>query len=329
MLSAVDAVVMVLDSAKGIEPQTLKLFEVCRARELPVITFLNKYDRPGREPLELLDEIEQQIGLRATPVTWPVGPSGAFRGVIDRRTGEFTRFTRTARGTSIAPEELVPGATGGRRGRQRLDGGERRVRAARRGRRSTFDEKDFLAGASTPVFVGSALTNFGVRHVLDAVVDLAPAPSPRPDIDGAPRPLDGDCSAFVFKVQANMDRAHRDRIAFVRICSGRFERGMVLTCERTGKPFATKYASTVFGAERTTIDVAYPGDVVGLVNATGLNLGDSLFEDRPGPLPADPALLAGGVRLGAAARHRQVQAVPARASPSSTRRAWSRSCATR
>ena len=135
--------------------------------------------------------------------------------------------------------------------------------------------------------------------MLDAVVDLAPAPSPRPDVDGAPRPLDGDCSAFVFKVQANMDRA-RDRIAFVRICSGRFERGMVLTCERTGKPF-TKYASTVFGAERTTIDVAYPGDVVGLVNATGLNLGDSLFEDVPVRFPRS-ALLAGGVRLGAAAR---------------------------
>jgi len=138
------------------------------------------------------------------------------------------------------------------------------------------------------VFVGSALTNFGVRHVLDAVVDLAPAPSPRVDVEGQPRRLDGDCSAFVFKVQANMDRAHRDRIAFVRICSGRFERGMVLTCERTGKPFATKYASTVFGAERTTIDVAYPGDVVGLVNATGLNLGDSLYEECPVRFPPIP-----------------------------------------
>jgi peptide chain release factor 3 len=136
--------------------------------------------------------------------------------------------------------------------------------------------------------VGSALTNFGVRHVLDAIVDLAPAPAPRDDAEGLPRPLDADCSAFVFKVQANMDRAHRDRIAFVRICSGRFERGMVLTCERTGKPFATKYASTVFGAERTTIDEAYPGDVVGLVNATGLNLGDSLYEAEPVRFPPIP-----------------------------------------
>ena len=180
---------------------------------------------------------------------------------------------------------------------------------------ATFDEKDFLAGASTPVFVGSALTNFGVRHVLDAVVDLAPAPSPRPDVEGEPRALDGDCSAFVFKVQANMDRAHRDRIAFVRICSGRFERGMVLTCERTGKPFATKYASTVFGAERTTIDVAYPGDVVGLVNATGLNLGDSLYEEMPVRFPPIPRF---SPEVFASARPldtRQVQAVPARPRP--------------
>jgi peptide chain release factor 3 len=260
---------------------------VCRARELPVVTFLNKYDRPGREPLELLDEIEQLIGLRTTPVTWPVGPSGAFRGVIDRRTGEFTRFTRTSRGTSIAPEELVPASTA-----EVQEGSAWTAAIDECGLLdavgAVLDEQDFLAGRSTPVFVGSALTNFGVRHVLDAVTDLAPSPSPRADADGEPRPLDGDCSAFVFKVQANMDRAHRDRIAFVRICSGRFERGMVLTCERTGKPFATKYASTVFGAERTTIEVAYPGDVVGLVNATGLNLGDSLYEATPVRFPPIP-----------------------------------------
>ena len=287
VLSAVDAVVMVLDSAKGIEPQTLKLFEVCRSRNLPVISFLNKYDRPGREPLELLDEIEEQIGLRPTPATWPVGFSGEFRGVIDRRTGDFTRFTRTTRGSAIAPEELVDAETAAaeegsawEHARDEcglLDAVEADV-----------DLDSFLAGESTPVFIGSALTNFGVRHVLDAVVDLAPPPMPRIDVKDEPRPLDADCSAFVFKVQANMDKSHRDRIAFVRICSGRFERGMVLTCHRTEKPFATKYASTVFGAERTTIDEAYPGDVVGLVNAQGLNIGDSLYEtlsvDFP-PLP--------------------------------------------
>ncbi len=287
VLSAVDAVVMVLDSAKGIEPQTLKLFEVCRSRNLPVITFLNKYDRPGREPLELLDEIEEQIGLRPTPATWPVGPSGEFRGVVDRRTGEFTRFTRTTRGSSIAPEEVVAAdRAAAEEGSAWEHAGDECGLLDAVG--ADVDLGSFLAGESTPVFVGSALTNFGVRHVLDAIVDLAPAPAPRIDRDGEARPLEEDCSAFVFKVQANMDRSHRDRIAFVRICSGRFERGMVLTCERTGKPFATKYASTVFGAERTTVEEAFPGDVVGLVNAAGLIIGDSLYETTPVSFPPIP-----------------------------------------
>jgi len=288
VLSAVDAVVMVLDAAKGIEPQTLKLFEVCRSRELPVLTFLNKLDRPGLEPLELLDQIEDQIGLRPTPATWPVGSHGDLRGVLDRRTDVFTRFTRTARGSQIAPEEDVPAE------RAAAEEGAAWQKCAEESELldamgADVDPPSFLAGESTPVFAGSALTNFGVRHLLDAIVDLAPAPMPRPDIDGKPRHLDEPCSAFVFKVQANMDRNHRDRIAFARICSGKFDRGMVMTCERTGKPFATKYASTVFGAERTTIDEAFPGDVVGLVNATGLNIGDTLY-DETGPSVEFPKL---------------------------------------
>ena len=281
VLSAVDAVVMVLDSAKGIEPQTLKLFEVCRTQRLPVITFLNKLDRPGLEPLELLDMIEAQIGLRPTPATWPVGSFGDLRGVIDRRTDIFTRFTRTARGSKIAPEEDVDAE------RAAVEEGKEWDKAAEESSLldamgANVDLESFLAGESTPVFAGSALTNFGVRHLLDAIVDLAPAPLPRLDINDEPRGLDTPVSAFVFKVQANMDKNHRDRIAFARICSGKFDRGMVMTCERTGRPFATKYASTVFGAERTTVDEAFPGDVVGLVNATGLNIGDSLF-DETGP----------------------------------------------
>jgi len=288
VLAAVDAVVMVLDSAKGIEPQTLKLFEVCRSRQLPVITFLNKFDRPGMEPLELLDQIEEQIGLRPTPATWPVGTHGDLRGVIDRRTGVFTRFTRTARGSQIAPEEDVDAArAGAEEGAAWTQGADETALLDAIG--ADVDLPSFLAGESTPVFAGSALTNFGVRHLLDAIVDLAPAPSPRADVDGKPRHLDEPCSAFVFKVQANMDRNHRDRIAFARICSGRFDRGMVLTCARTGKPFATKYASTVFGAERTTIDEAFPGDVVGLVNAAGLHIGDTLF-DETGPVVEFPQI---------------------------------------
>ena len=280
VLAAVDAVVMVLDTAKGIEPQTLKLFEVCRSRNLPVVTFLNKYDRPGRDPLELLDEIEEQIGLRPTPATWPVGIPGDFRGVIDRRTGEFTRFTRTARGGQIAPEELIDAeraaAEEGSAWEQALDSS-----ALLEAIGANVDEGSFLAGESTPVFVGSALTNFGVRALLDAVVELAPAPTARLDVREQPRGLDADCSAYVFKVQANMDRAHRDRIAFVRVCSGMFERGMVLTNQRTSKPFATKYASTVFGAERSTVERAVAGDIVGLVNATDLRIGDTLWAETP------------------------------------------------
>ncbi|MFZ4717901.1 MAG: peptide chain release factor 3, partial [Ilumatobacteraceae bacterium] len=256
VLAAVDAVVMVLDAAKGIESQTLKLFQVCRSRDLPVLTFLNKYDRPGREPLELLDEIESQIDLRPTPVTWPVGSGDEFRGVVDRRTGMYTRFTRTARGASAALEEDLPldeaAQEGGRAWQAATD--ELGLLDAIG---ADVDLESFLAGQSTPVFVGSALTNFGVRKLLDAVVELAPRPAPRADVKGEPHPLDAPFSAFVFKVQANMDPSHRDRIAFARICSGTFERGMSVTNTRTGRDMTTKYATTAFGADRETVDIAY------------------------------------------------------------------------
>jgi peptide chain release factor 3 len=286
VLAAVDAVVMVLDAAKGIEAQTLKLFQVCRSRNLPVITFLNKYDRPGRDPLELLDEIEAQIGLRPTPVTWPVGSGEEFAGVIDRRTQQFTRFTRTARGASAGKEEtssLDAAAEDSRAWRTALDecGLLDAVGA-------DVDLPSFLAGESTPLFVGSALTNFGVRKLLDAVVELAPSPSPRTDRNGAPRALEAPFSAFVFKVQANMDPSHRDRVAFARICSGRFERGMTVTNSRTDREMTTKYATTAFGPDRETVDEAFPGDVVGLVNASGLQLGDTLHDGAPVAFPPIP-----------------------------------------
>lgn len=287
VLAAVDAVVMVLGAAKGIESQTLKLFQVCRARELPVITFLNKYDRPGREPLELLDEIESQIGLRPTPATWPVGSGEDFAGVIDRRTLEFTRFTRTARGASAALEETVP-----------LDVAAKEDSSAWRTANeevgllgaigADVDVPSFLAGSSTPLYVGSALTNFGVRKLLGAVVELAPPPSPRLDLADEPRSLDSPFSAFVFKVQANMDPSHRDRVAFARICSGRFERGMSVTNSRTERDMTTKYATTAFGPDRETVDEAFPGDVVGLVNASGVQLGDTLHDGAAVTYPPIP-----------------------------------------
>ncbi len=288
VLAACDAAIMVMDGSKGIEPQTLKLFEVCRERKLPLLTFINKWDRPGRDPLELMDEIEQTLGLPATPVTWPVGISGDFRGVVDRRDGSYTRFTRTARGAHQAPEELVDAA--------RAAAEEGLAWAEAQDQVSLLDEvganldlKSFLANESTPTFFGSALTNFGVGRLLDAVVDLVPSPEPRPDVDGAPRPIDAPFSAFVFKVQANMDPSHRDRVAFMRVCSGRFERGMVATHARTGKPFSTKYAHSLFGQDRETVEEAYPGDVVGLVNATELRVGDSLYIESPVNFPGIPA----------------------------------------
>ena len=266
VLAAADAAVMVLDAAKGIEPQTLKLFDVCRQRDMPLLTFINKWDRPGLDPLELIDQIEQQIGLVVTPVTWPVGIAGDFRGVIDRRDGLFTRFTRVARGATEAPEEVVDPA------------------------QAAIDEGDAWQAALDGItFFGSALTNFGVRKLLDAIIDLVPSPSARPDVGGDIRKLDDPFSGFVFKVQANMDPSHRDRIAFLRVCSGKFERGMVITHGTTGKPFATKYAHQVFGSERETIDEAFPGDVVGLVNATDVRVGDTLWLEQPVEFPAIPS----------------------------------------
>jgi peptide chain release factor 3 len=288
VLAAADAAVMVLDAAKGIEPQTLKLFEVCKARQMPLLTFINKWDRPGLEALELLDEIDAKIGVTAAPVTWPVGIAGDFRGVIDRRSGRFIRFTRTARGATEAPEEVVePDRAEAEEGPSWTAAAEEAELLGTMG--LDYDEELFLGGELSPTFFGSALTNFGVRLLLDAVIDLAPPPSPRLDRAGAPRPLDAPFSGFVFKVQANMDKSHRDRIAFLRVCSGRFERGMVVTHADTGKPFATKYAHQVFGSDRETVDEAFPGDVVGLVNATDVRVGDTLWFDEPVTFPRIPA----------------------------------------
>jgi peptide chain release factor 3 len=287
VLAAADAAVMVLDTAKGIEAQTLKLFEVCRARNMPVLTLLNKFDRPGLDPLELLDQIEDQIDLRPTPITWPVGIPGDFRGVIDRRSGDFIRFTRTARGSTAAPEELVPSdQAAAEEGDSWQTAIEEVALLDEVG--ATHDDATFRSGKTSPLFVGSALTNFGVRHLLDGVIDLAPAPEERLTAEGDLRDLDAPFSGFVFKVQANMDKSHRDRVAFVRVNSGHFERGMTITHGPSGKPFSTKYAASVFGAERETIDDAYPGDIVGLVNASGLQIGDTLYVDGSVEFPPIP-----------------------------------------
>ncbi|GAA3244883.1 peptide chain release factor 3 [Pseudonocardia petroleophila] len=288
VLAAVDAAVMLLDASKGLEAQTLKLFDVCRSRKIPVLTFVNKWDVPGREALELLDEVEQTIGLRPMPVTWPVGIAGDLRGVVECATGEMRRYTRTAGGATKGEVEVLDPDRAAAEEPLYLETVVDELELLRE-IGAEFDEDDYLAGTATPVLFGAARHGVGVGRLLDALVDLAPAPAPRPDADGTPRELDTPLSGLVFKVQAGMDRSHRDRTAFLRINSGRFERGMVLTHAGSGKPFATKYAQAVFGQQRTTLEEAFPGDIVGLVNAGALRPGDTLYAEDPVQFPAIPS----------------------------------------
>ncbi|TCP50786.1 peptide chain release factor 3 (bRF-3) [Tamaricihabitans halophyticus] len=280
VLSAVDSAVMLLDAAKGLEPQTLKLFDVCRHRNIPVITFINKWDRPGQAALDLCDELSERINLQPMPLTWPVGEAGNFHGVHDLRTGSLVRYERTAGGATAAAETELDAARAAAElpdeWAQALDEAELLVESG-----GEFDVDRYSDASATPVLFGAAVLNFGVRQLLDLLVELAPRPFARADADGAARGLDTPFSAFVFKVQTGMDRAHRDQVAFARVCSGRFERGMTVTNATTGRPFATKYVQQVFGQQRSTLDIAYPGDVIGLVNATALRVGDTLHEGKP------------------------------------------------
>ncbi|MEU2347868.1 peptide chain release factor 3 [Modestobacter sp. NPDC049651] len=278
VLTAVDAAVMLIDAAKGLETQTMKLFAVCKHRGIPIITVVNKWDRPGMDALALMDEIADRTGLTPTPLTWPVGIAGDFRGVLDRRDGTYRHFTRTAGGATIAPEQVLTAdealAQEGDAWTQAVEESELLTETGQ-----VHDQELFLAHDTTPVLFASAVSNFGVGQLLDVLVSMAPAPVDRPDAEGKPHPLDSSFSGFVFKVQAGMDTGHRDRLAYVRVCSGVFERGMVVTNARTRRPFATKYAQQVLGRERETIETAYPGDVVGLVNAASLGVGDTLYAD--------------------------------------------------
>jgi len=287
VLAAVDAAVMLVDAAKGIEPQTFKLFEVCRARGVPVITVVNKWDRPGLDALAIMDELTTRIDLHPMPLTWPVGVAGDFHGVLDCATGEFVRFTRTPGGAT----EAITTRMSAEEAEQVLgsvwtDAVEEYDLLRASGH--DLDLELFLSGAASPVLFGSAVLNFGVRQLLDTLVTLAPAPGARPDRSGEPRAVSAPFSGFVFKIQAGMDKAHRDRLAFVRVCSGRFTRGMVVTHADTGRPFATKYAQSVFGRDRSTLDEAFPGDVIGLVNANALRVGDTLFADEKVAFPRIP-----------------------------------------
>ena len=313
VLAAADAAVMVLDAAKGIEPQTLKLFEVCRARNVPLLTFVNKWDRPGRDGARAARRDRdagsacsrrRSPGRSASPAT-----SGAL---VDRRPRRVRPLqAHRPRRRPRPPRRCVDAERAAAERGRRLARGRRRAGAARRAWPDRSTPSCSWPASSRPVFVGSALTNFGVRLLLDGVVDLAPPPvGPRSTSTAPPASSTTRSRRFVFKVQANMDPSHRDRIAFVRVCSGRFERGMVVTHGPTGRPFATKYAHSVFGQERETVDEAYPGDVVGLVNATDVRVGDTLYVDAPVEFPGLPSFAPEHFVDGPGPRHRPVQAVP-------------------
>jgi len=307
VLAAADCAVMLLDAAKGVEAQTLRLFEVARARNIPLITFVNKYDRPGLEPLEMLDHIESVLGLTPVAATWPVGIPGDFRGVIDRTSGDYWRFTRTAHGATRAPEERLPATAAQAREGDAWDVAAEELELLE-GAGATLQPEQFATGHATPVFFGSAVSNFGVGLLLDALLELAPAPPSRPTASGELRPVDAPFSALVFKVQANMDPRHRDRVAFMRVCSGQFGRGMRTINQRTGRPFALTHAHTVFGHARTVVDEAFPGDVVGVINAGDLRVGDTLYSGDVVQYPPIPTLAPEHfvtVRNGDATRHKQ------------------------
>ena len=271
---------MVLDAAKGIEEQTRKLFEVCRLRDVPIITFINKLDREGRDPFDLLDEIEQALALDAAPASWPIGIGRDFLGTWDLSADALLLFERGVRDRLVAPvrcrslddpqlvRRLPPAALGKLR---------EAVEMAR-GLCPAFDREAYRHGHLTPVFFGSALHNFGVRELLQGIAELAPAPRPTPAQPRTIRPEEPNVAAFVFKVQANIDPQHRDRIAFVRLAAGRFRRGMKLKNIRTGRPVPVQSPVFFLARERNLAEEAWPGDIIGIPNHGSLRIGDTLTE---------------------------------------------------
>jgi len=278
-LTAADAAIMVLDAAKGIEPQTLKLFEVCRLRDIPILTFINKMDREALDPFELLDEIGAKLALDAAPLYWPAGSGSRFRGVLELRSNRFLPFAKggdqpaavafksNAISIALDPDE-----------RDELEEGAMLVTEAAK----PFDPQAFLEGHMTPVFFGSALRHFGVDQLLDGIGAYAPPPKPvAATRDGEAThvaPGDGEVSGFVFKVQANMDPNHRDRVAFLRLASGEFKRNMKLKQSGTGKTIGVHNPILFFASERETVDEAWPGDIIGIPNHGVLRVGDTLSE---------------------------------------------------
>jgi peptide chain release factor 3 len=289
-LMAVDCAVMVLDAAKGVEAQTRRLFEVCRLRQTPILTFINKFDQPGRAPLELLDEIERTLSIPAIPHNWPIGTGPTFQGVYDHRTHRVLRFERSSKGRRAPMVEMPLDSEALRQMIGDTAAADLREDVALlEGTLPPPDVAAFLAGRQTPVFFGSALHDFGVEPFLEALVHLAPPPRGMETVDGRLVPPAAPFSAFVFKIQANMDRQHRDRMAFLRICSGRFTKDMIVHHARLERELRMTRSHRLFGRDRETVESAYPGDVVGVINPGLFLIGDTLSE-VPGiaypPMPA-------------------------------------------
>jgi len=277
----VDAAVMVIDAANGVEAQTLRLLEVCRSRGTPIITFINKMDREVREPLELIDELERVLGMSAVPFSWPIGMGKTFHGVYDLAE-DRVRVFRPGVDRVQEGDEIIHGLDNPEL-RERFGAELERARhdiELVRAATPEFSRDAFLAGEQTPVFFGSAINNFGVREVLDALVDIAPPPQPRIALQGPVQPDSERFSGVVFKIQANMDPAHRDRVVFVRVCSGRFERGMKLRVQRTGKDFRPNNVVSFLSQRRELLDEAYAGDIIGIPTHGGIQLGDTLTEGQ-------------------------------------------------
>jgi peptide chain release factor 3 len=275
-LMAADAAVMVIDVAKGVEAQTEKLFQVCALRKIPVFTFVNKVDRPGIAPLAVLDEIERKFSIQVVPQNWPVGSGADFCGIVDLQNNQFEFFPdrdgqRRSKSSVVAWDQIETGTIS----QQIIETVNEEIDLVNLAG-TTFDIEQFLHGQQSPVYFGSALTNFGVENFLRGFLKLCPPPGDRMSKQGPVVAGRADFSGFVFKIQANLDPRHRDRVAFVRICSGRFERDMEVTVARSGKKLRLPRALKIFGQDRQTMDEAFPGDIIGLVNPGEFQLGDTI-----------------------------------------------------
>ncbi|MDF1484465.1 peptide chain release factor 3 [Ramlibacter sp. H39-3-26] len=287
VLTAVDSALMVIDAANGVEAQTRRLIEVCRQRDTPIITFVNKMDREVREPLDILDEVERELGMPCVPMTWPVGQGKSFGGIINLRTRAMTVFEAGSERRPQDFETIALTEAGALRARfgSEFDAALESMELAT-GASPAWDHEAFLAGRQTPVFFGSGVNNFGVMEVLDALVDLAPPPRPRVStmtvnrqtVERTVQPDEETFSGVVFKVQANMDANHRDRIAFVRVASGRYAPGMKLKVQRTGKELRPTSVVTFMSQRREAVEEAYAGDIIGFTTHGGVQLGDTITD---------------------------------------------------